>query len=50
MPSKFFNCAPMIMIDVADVNALVTGTDIKSTRKPEMFVTQKKEKKERNSK
>lgn len=24
----------MIMIDVADVNALVTGTDIKSTKKP----------------
>lgn len=25
------------MIDVADVKALVTGTDIKSTRKPELF-------------
>lgn len=27
----------MMMIDVADVNALVTGTDMKSTRKPELF-------------
>lgn len=34
MPSKFFNCEPIIMSDVADVNALVTGTDIKSTMNP----------------
>lgn len=33
-PSKFLICAPIMMIDVADVNALVTGTEIKSTIKP----------------
>lgn len=33
----------MIMIDVADVKALVTGTDIKSTRKPELFAEKNKE-------
>lgn len=33
-PSKFFIWAPMIMSDVADVKAFVTGTDIKSTIKP----------------
>lgn len=35
MPTRFFNWAPIIISDVADVNALVTGTDIKSTIKPE---------------
>lgn len=34
IPSRFFNCAPIIISEVADVNALVTGTDIKSTMKP----------------
>lgn len=34
IPSRFFNCEPIIINDVADVNALVTGTDIKSTIKP----------------
>lgn len=38
MPSRFFICAPIMIIDVADVNALVTGTDIKSTIKPEKFM------------
>lgn len=33
-PSRFFIWAPMIMSDVADVKAFVTGTDIKSTIKP----------------
>lgn len=50
MPSRFFNCEPIIMSDVADVNALVTGTDIKSTMKPTSNAqqdskTNKKEKK-----
>lgn len=42
MPSKFFNCEPIIMSDVADVNALVTGTDIKSTMKPTLHEKVKK--------
>lgn len=34
IPIRFFNCAPIIISDVADVNALVTGTDMNSTIKP----------------
>lgn len=33
-PSRFFIWAPMIMSEVAEVKAFVTGTDIKSTTKP----------------
>ena len=33
-PAKFFNCEPIIINDVADVKALVTGTEMKSTIKP----------------
>lgn len=34
IPSRYFNCEPIIISDVADVNALVTGTEMKSTIKP----------------
>lgn len=34
MPRRFFSCAPMIINDVAEVNAFVTGTDMKSTTNP----------------
>lgn len=33
-PTRFFNCEPIIINDVADVKALVTGTEMKSTIKP----------------
>ena len=33
-PKRPFSCETMMMTDVADVNPDVTGSDIKSTRKP----------------
>lgn len=33
-PARFFNCEQIIINDVADVKALVTGTEMKSTIKP----------------
>ncbi len=34
IPKRDFNCEAMIIIDVPDVNALVIGIEIKSTRNP----------------
>lgn len=33
-PARFFNCDAIIINDVADVKALTTGTEMKSTIKP----------------
>lgn len=41
MPNRFFNCANMMMSDVADVKPDVTGIDIKSTKKPETIIKTK---------
>lgn len=39
-PKRPLSCEPIIMTEVADVNPEVTGSDMKSTRKPaQLFLT-----------